>query len=101
MPRYPRDLEDSDRLNFRSIPEVHAALSSIVVGIGRDKTLLFRGGPKPKRAQVVNALILYLESLPDEERRRVVALGLERLNELLEKEAEPPAATGRDDSGQP
>jgi len=85
---YHRDLRDVDRLNFRSIPEVHKALSDLVLNVGKDRKIRFRGKAKPKRAQVVNALILYLESLPTAEQRRVVSQGLDILNGLLATEVE-------------
>jgi hypothetical protein len=103
---YPRDLDEDFKMNFRAIPETHEALGSIVARIGGDASIRFRGRLRPKRAQIANALFLYVASLPVDQQRAMVKAGIARLNELLmlpaeakpemEKPAERVAGEGED-----
>jgi len=78
-----RDLTDEFKLSVRSIGEVIEALGAIVNRLAVTRRLRFRG-KKPTRAAVVNAAVLYLESLAPPERERALAAGMERLERLLE-----------------
>jgi hypothetical protein len=87
---YPRDLEDDFKMNFRAIPETHEAMASIMARVGGDKSIRFRGRLRPKRAQIANALFLYVASLPQEQQREMVKVGIDLLNGLLRLPAESP-----------
>jgi hypothetical protein len=87
---YPRDLEDDFKMNFRAIPETHEAMASIMARVGGDKSIRFRGRLRPKRAQIANALFLYVASLPQEQQREMVKGGIALLNGLLRLPAESP-----------
>lgn len=78
-----RDLTDEFKLSVRSIGEVIEALGAIVNRLAVTRRIRFRG-KKPTRAAVVNAAVLYLESLAPPERERALAAGMERLERLLE-----------------
>ncbi len=78
-----RDLSDEFKLSVRSIGEVFQALGAMVARLAIDRRVRFRG-KKPTRAAVINAAILYLDSLAPEEWERALAAGMRRLEELLE-----------------
>lgn len=83
-----RDLSDEFKLSVRSIPEVYRALGEIVSQLAVGRRVRFRG-KKPTRAAVVNASLLYLDSLPAEEWERVLVIGLQRLEEILASNESP------------
>ena len=78
-----RDLTDDFKLCVRSIGEVTGALAVMVNRLAMARRTRFRGR-KPTRAAVVNAALLYLDSLDPAERERALALGMARLEKLLE-----------------
>ncbi len=78
-----RDLSDEFKLSVRSTGEVFQALGAIVSRLAVDRRVRFRG-KKPTRAAVVNAALLYLDSLPPEQWEQALAAGMRRLEELLE-----------------
>jgi hypothetical protein len=83
---YPRDLEEDFKLFCRSTPEVFEALSAIVSRVGSERSILFKGRLRPKKAQVMNAIILYLESLSIEDQVGAIRVGMEKLNQILSME---------------
>ena len=80
---YPRDLEEDFKLFCRSTPEVFEALGTIVAKVAVDKSIRFKGRLRPKKAQVVNAILLYFETLPPEEQVAAIKDGMARLNAIL------------------
>jgi hypothetical protein len=90
---YPRDLEEGYKLFARSTPEVFEALGGIVSRVGSDREIRFKGRLRPKKAQVLNAVLLHFASLPVEEQIEAVRDGMDRLNAILRQplKTKPPA----------
>ena len=85
-----KDLTDEFKLSVRSVAEVFAALGTMVHQLKANRRVRFRG-KKPTRAAVVNAALLYLESLPPEQWERALDQGLRRLEGILEADEPAPA----------
>ncbi len=80
-----RDLTDEFKLSVRSTPEVFQALTSIVTRLAVDRRVRFRG-KKPTRAAVVNAAMLYLDSLAPADWERALSAGMAQLERILGSE---------------
>lgn len=80
-----KDLTDEFKLSVRSAPEVFQALGSIVTRLAVTRRVRFRG-KKPTRAAVVNAALLYLDSLAPADWERALADGMVRLERILESD---------------
>lgn len=80
---YPRDLEDGYKLFCRSTPEVFEVLARVVSRVEMDRGIKFKGDVRPKKAAVMNALILYFDSLTADQQVEAVRVGMGRLNEIL------------------
>ena len=80
--RYMRDMTDEFKLSVRSIAEVFQALGGMVTRLAVTRRVRFRG-KKPTRAAVVNAALLYLDSLPQAEWEKALSIGMRRLEEML------------------
>jgi hypothetical protein len=83
---YPRNLDDDFKLSYRSIAEVYEAFGRIEALVRGDKSIRFKGRVRPKGAAILNAIVLYVESLPPEQQRRAVGEGMARLNEYMKIE---------------
>lgn len=94
-----RDLTDEFKLSARSTPEVFLLLGQMVDRLKADRRVRFRG-KKPTRAALVNAALLYLDTLPQAEWEKALQVGLTRLERIL-AEDEPTAATGTESAEAP
>ena len=88
-----RDLTDDFKLSFRSTPGINEAFSGLVVRTAGDKSIRYRG-KKAHRSAVVNAIVLYVCSLPPAEQRALLSRGTTMLNDHLDE-------TGADSVGSP
>lgn len=84
-----KDLSDDFKLSFRSTGEINEAFSGLVARAAKDATIRYRG-KKPHRAAVLNALVMWVTSLPQSEQRAVLAQGMELLNDHLDNDDEAP-----------
>lgn len=80
---FPRDLEEDFNQFFRSIYEVHKVVGDLVSLAASNENIRFKERVKPKRAQVINAVLLYVSSLSEDEREDILQKGIHMLNELL------------------
>jgi len=80
--RSMRDMTDEFKLSVRSIAEVFQALGGMVTRLAVTRRVRFRG-KKPTRAAVVNAALLYLDSLPPEQWEQALSIGMRRLEQIL------------------
>jgi hypothetical protein len=92
-----RDLTDEFKLSARSTPDVFVMLGRMVDRLKADRRVRFRG-KKPTRAAVVNAALIYLDTLPPSQWEQAITIGFRRLEEILSEDdaagvtqAEPPA----------
>ena len=85
---FPRDLEDDFKIFARSIHEVFEGTSNLVSHVAKDKEIRFKGRFRPKKAAVLNALLLHVASLSEEEQVRMVRSGMLILNDLLRREVD-------------
>lgn len=81
---FMKDLEDDFKLSFRSTPEIEQSFSDIVSRAQRDKAIRYRDQKKPHRSAVINAIVMWVASRSLDEQRKIVALGMEMLNDHLE-----------------
>jgi len=95
-----RDLTDEFKLSVRSAPEVFQALGSIVTRLTVTRRVRFRG-KKPTRAAVVNAALLYLDSLAPVDWERALADGMVRLERILESDDIPAGDPAQTEVGPP
>lgn len=95
-----KDLTDEFKLSVRSAPEVFQALASIVTRLAVTRRVRFRG-KKPTRAAVVNAALLYLDSLPPADWERALAAGMARLERFLESDDIPAETSAHAETGPP
>lgn len=65
---------------FRAIPESHRALKELVFRISTDRDM--PDEYKTTQAAIMNAIALYLGTLPYSEQRKMVLAGMEILNDL-------------------
>jgi hypothetical protein len=84
-----KDLSDDFKLSFRSTGEINEAFSGLVARTAKDPGIRYRG-KKPPRAAIINALVMWVTSLPRSEQRAIVAQGMELLNDHLDSDDEAP-----------
>lgn len=87
---YPRDLEEDFKLFARSTPEVFEIMGAIVSRVAAERSILFKGRLRPKKAQVMNAIILYMETLTPSEQVASIRVGMDMLNEILRQPLDDP-----------
>jgi hypothetical protein len=80
-----KDLTDEFKLSVRSTAEVFQALGGMVTRLAVTRRVRFRG-KKPTRAAVVNAALLYLDSLSQEQWEQALSIGMRRLEQILESD---------------
>lgn len=69
------------KLSFRAWHETDAALKRIVASSIGDKRLLF-GGARTHQGVLMNALVLWFDRLPEDERGDALAIGMQIVNGL-------------------
>lgn len=97
-----RELTKQDQVSFWSSPDVRAAIGQLLGEAQNVLGLRFRG-QKVKQQHVINAVLYWLATRPDDERQRALREGLEFLESALAHEApviptvrpEPPPAHAR------
>ncbi len=91
-----KDLTDEFKLSARSTADVFVLLGRMVDRLKADRRVRFRG-KKPTRASVVNAALLYLDSLPPAQWEEALAVGFRRLEEILAEDSGTSAASVPDE----
>lgn len=77
----------------RTTPEIHEAISTLVMKAG-NRGIKFRGRKLGVEA-AINALLIDFLEKPDEERMRLLSVGVSRFEEMLGDEQEPPLTASR------
>lgn len=80
-----RDLNDKFKLSVRSIGEVMEAVAKLVARYKTTQRVLWRGKTLTREA-LVNAAILHLEGLPQDQQEKALAAALSRLEKILQSE---------------
>ena len=84
-----RDLRREHRLTARSVPELSRWVEETLSRYGSSRKVTFRGRKLSLEA-IVNASLLHLMSLPEDEQERVLGASIAKLEGMLEvPEAEP------------
>lgn len=84
-----RDLRREHRLTARSLPELIRWVEETLSRYGSSRKVTFRGRKLSLEA-IVNASLLHLMSLPEDEQERVLGASIAKLEGMLEvPEAEP------------
>src|SRR5262245_3425691 len=85
-----RKLLDENKIGFRSIPEVNAAVGILVARAVLSKDMWFkdgRGQKRAKQAAVLNAVILWTARQSADVQGRILREGMAELLALLQSEA--------------
>lgn len=99
---YMRDLDDDYKMSFRGIREVAQAVEDLTALVKHRLTWRsFQAEPdRPGKAAVVNALILWVDNLPKDQRIDVIRRGLALLDEHLQHDGDEQPGGG-ESGGEP
>ena len=81
-----KELTDRHKLSVRSIGEVFESINGMVSKYRTTDEVRNHDGQKLKKEGLVNAAILYIDSLSYDERTRALNIGMSKLASLLDDE---------------